>query len=115
MPRITLISVYVDDQDKALGFYTDVLGFVKKTEIPLGEARWLTVVSPEDVDGTEAARARRTSCSAALQASAPGRWHPLHILRRRRRERRARATPRARCALHAGAARCRTGDDRGVR
>ena len=53
MPRITLISVYVDDQDKALRFYTDVLGFVKKTEIPLGEARWLTVVSPEDVDGTE--------------------------------------------------------------
>jgi catechol 2,3-dioxygenase-like lactoylglutathione lyase family enzyme len=53
MPRITLTSVYVDDQDKALRFYTDVLGFVKKTEIPLGEARWLTVVSPEDVDGTE--------------------------------------------------------------
>jgi catechol 2,3-dioxygenase-like lactoylglutathione lyase family enzyme len=53
MPRITVTSVYVDDQDKALRFYTDVLGFVKKTEIPLGEARWLTVVSPEDVDGTE--------------------------------------------------------------
>jgi catechol 2,3-dioxygenase-like lactoylglutathione lyase family enzyme len=53
MPRITLTSVYVDDQDKALRFYTDVLGFVKKTEIPLGEARWLTVVSPDDVDGTE--------------------------------------------------------------
>jgi catechol 2,3-dioxygenase-like lactoylglutathione lyase family enzyme len=53
MPRITLTSVYVDDQDKALRFYTDVLGFVKKTEIPLGEARWLTVVSPEDVEGTE--------------------------------------------------------------
>jgi catechol 2,3-dioxygenase-like lactoylglutathione lyase family enzyme len=53
MPRITVTSVYVDDQDKALRFYTDVLGFVKKTEIPLGEARWLTVVSPEDVEGTE--------------------------------------------------------------
>jgi catechol 2,3-dioxygenase-like lactoylglutathione lyase family enzyme len=53
MPRITLTSVYVDDQDKALRFYTDVLGFVKNTEIPLGEARWLTVVSPEDVEGTE--------------------------------------------------------------
>jgi catechol 2,3-dioxygenase-like lactoylglutathione lyase family enzyme len=38
MPRITVTSVYVDDQDKALRFYTDVLGFVKKTEIPLGEA-----------------------------------------------------------------------------
>lgn len=51
--RINLSSVFVDDQDKALRFYTQVLGFVKKTEIPLGEARWLTVVSPEDPDGTE--------------------------------------------------------------
>jgi catechol 2,3-dioxygenase-like lactoylglutathione lyase family enzyme len=51
--RINVTSVLVDDQDKALRFYTDVLGFVKKTEVPLGEARWLTVVSPEDQDGTE--------------------------------------------------------------
>ena len=51
--RINLTSVLVDDQDKALRFYTDVLGFVKKTEIPLGAARWLTVVSPEEQDGTE--------------------------------------------------------------
>jgi catechol 2,3-dioxygenase-like lactoylglutathione lyase family enzyme len=51
--RINLTSVLVDDQDKALRFYTDVLGFVKKSEIPLGEARWLTVVSPEDPDGPE--------------------------------------------------------------
>jgi catechol 2,3-dioxygenase-like lactoylglutathione lyase family enzyme len=51
--RITVTSVLVDDQDKALKFYTDVLGFVKKTEVPLGEARWLTVVSPDDPDGTE--------------------------------------------------------------
>nr|WP_238406508.1 VOC family protein [Rhodococcus aetherivorans] len=43
----------VDDQDKALAFYTDVLGFVKKTEVPLGEARWLTVVSPQQPDGPE--------------------------------------------------------------
>ncbi len=48
-----MTGVFVDDQDKALSFYTDVLGFVKKTEIPLGAARWLTVVSPEDPDGTE--------------------------------------------------------------
>lgn len=53
MPRINITSVYVDDQDKALRFYTDVLGFEKKTEIPLGDARWLTVVSPDDRDGTE--------------------------------------------------------------
>jgi catechol 2,3-dioxygenase-like lactoylglutathione lyase family enzyme len=51
--RINLTSVLVDDQDKALRFYTDVLGFVKKTEIPMGEHRWLTVVSPEDPDGVE--------------------------------------------------------------
>jgi len=51
--RITLTSVLVDDQDKALRFYTDVLGFEKKTEVPLGEYRWLTVVSPGDRDGTE--------------------------------------------------------------
>lgn len=51
--RIHLSSVCVDDQDKALRFYTEVLGFVKKNEVPLGEHRWLTVVSPDDPDGTE--------------------------------------------------------------
>ncbi|MEV7279509.1 VOC family protein [Streptomyces sp. NPDC093111] len=51
--RIHLTSVFVDDQEKALRFYTDVLGFVKKTEVPVGEDRWLTVVSPEAPDGTE--------------------------------------------------------------
>ena len=51
--RINLASVYVDDQDRALHFYTQVLGFVKKTEVPLGEHRWLTVVSPDDPDGVE--------------------------------------------------------------
>ena len=51
--KIVVTSVLVDDQDKALRFYTDVLGFVKKTEIPMGEAKWLTVVSPEDPGGVE--------------------------------------------------------------
>ena len=51
--RINLTSILVDDQDKALRFYTDVLGFEKKTDVPLGEHRWLTVVSPEDRDGVE--------------------------------------------------------------
>jgi catechol 2,3-dioxygenase-like lactoylglutathione lyase family enzyme len=51
--RINVTSVLVDDQDKALRFYTGVLGFVKKQEVPLGEARWLTVVSPEEPEGTE--------------------------------------------------------------
>jgi catechol 2,3-dioxygenase-like lactoylglutathione lyase family enzyme len=51
--RIVVTSVLVDDQEKALQFYTGVLGFVKKADIPMGEARWLTVVSPQDPDGTE--------------------------------------------------------------
>jgi catechol 2,3-dioxygenase-like lactoylglutathione lyase family enzyme len=51
--RITLTSVLVDDQRKALRFYTEVLGFVPKADVPLGEYSWLTVVSPEDPDGTE--------------------------------------------------------------
>ncbi len=51
--KIKLSSVFVDDQDKALKFYTEVLGFVKKADIPLGEAKWLTVVSPEEPNGTE--------------------------------------------------------------
>lgn len=51
--RIHLASVFVDDQDKALDFYTRILGFTKKTEVPLGEARWLTVVSPDEPNGTE--------------------------------------------------------------
>jgi len=51
--KIVVTSVFVDDQDKALQFYTTVLGFRKKTEIPLGEARWLTVVAPDDPDGIQ--------------------------------------------------------------
>lgn len=51
--RINVMSVMVDDQAKALQFYTEVLGFVRKREIPLGDHSWLTVVSPEDPDGTE--------------------------------------------------------------
>ena len=51
--RINLASVFVDDQAKALAFYTDVLGLVKKTDVPTGEFRWLTVVSPEAPDGVE--------------------------------------------------------------
>lgn len=53
MIRIHLTSVHVDDQDKALAFYTDVLGFEPKHDIPMGDHRWLTVVSPGDPDGTE--------------------------------------------------------------
>jgi catechol 2,3-dioxygenase-like lactoylglutathione lyase family enzyme len=51
--RINVTSILVHNQDEALRFYTEVLGFVKKKEIPLGEYRWLTVVSPDDPDGCE--------------------------------------------------------------
>ena len=51
--KIKLTSVYVDDQEKALRFYTEVLGFVKKADFSQGPYRWLTVASPEDQDGTE--------------------------------------------------------------
>lgn len=51
--RIKLTSVYVDDQDEALRFYTEVLGFVKKADFSQGPYRWLTVTSAEDPDGTE--------------------------------------------------------------
>ncbi|MFD2169772.1 VOC family protein [Tumebacillus lipolyticus] len=51
--KIKLTSVFVDDQDKALKFYTEVLGFVKKHEVPMGEVKWLTVVSPEAPDEVE--------------------------------------------------------------
>ena len=51
--KIKLTSIYVDDQEKALRFYTDVLGFVKKADFSQGPFRWLTVASPEESDGTE--------------------------------------------------------------
>ena len=51
--KIILTSILVDNQDKALKFYTEVLGFIKKTEIPMGETKWLTVVSPQSADGVE--------------------------------------------------------------
>jgi catechol 2,3-dioxygenase-like lactoylglutathione lyase family enzyme len=51
--KIGITNVLVDDQDKALKFYTGILGFVKKTEVPLGEHKWLTVVSKEAQDGVE--------------------------------------------------------------
>ena len=51
--KIKLTSVYVDDQEKALGFYTEVLGFAKKADFSNGPYRWLTIVSPEEPEGTE--------------------------------------------------------------
>jgi catechol 2,3-dioxygenase-like lactoylglutathione lyase family enzyme len=51
--KIVVTSVFVEDQDKALKFYTEKLGFVKKQDFPVGKFKWLTVVSPEDRNGTE--------------------------------------------------------------
>ena len=51
--KISLLSVSVGDQDAALAFYTEKLGFAKKHDIPMGDARWLTVVSPDDLEGPE--------------------------------------------------------------
>src|SRR5262249_13624577 len=62
--KIKLTSVYVDDQDKALRFYTDVLGFAKKADFSNGPFRWLTVVSPDEPNGTELQLALNNSPAA---------------------------------------------------
>jgi predicted enzyme related to lactoylglutathione lyase len=62
--KIKLISVYVDDQEKALSFYTGVLGFVKKADFSQGPFRWLTVASPDDPNGTELQLARNDNPAA---------------------------------------------------
>jgi predicted enzyme related to lactoylglutathione lyase len=51
--KIIVTSLFVQDQEKALEFYSEKLGFIKKTDVPVGEYRWITLVSPEDQDGTE--------------------------------------------------------------
>lgn len=53
MMKIIVNSIFVQDQDKALEFYTETLGFVKKHDIPIGEFRWIALVSPDEQDGTE--------------------------------------------------------------
>src|SRR5579859_5223268 len=75
--KIKITNLYVDDQDKALRFYTDVLGFAKKTDVGAGGYRWLTVVSPDEPDGTElhletnADPAAKTFQQALFQGSKP--------------------------------------------
>nr|WGD72823.1 methylglyoxalase [Bacillus subtilis] len=51
--KIIVTSIFVQDQDKALKFYTEKLGFIKKEDVPMGKFRWITLVSPDDQDGTE--------------------------------------------------------------
>jgi predicted enzyme related to lactoylglutathione lyase len=62
--KIKLMSIYVDDQDKALQFYTGVLGFAKKADVTQGPYRWLTVASPEEPQGTELQLARNDNPAA---------------------------------------------------
>jgi predicted enzyme related to lactoylglutathione lyase len=63
--KIKITTIYVDDQEKALRFYTDVLGFVKKTDFSKGSYRWVTVASPEEPDGTELQLALNNNPAAA--------------------------------------------------
>jgi len=75
--KIKLTSVYVDDQDRALRFYTEVLGFVKKADFGNGGYRWLTVASAEDPDGTELQLAANTNPAAkAYQQAIFGQGQP---------------------------------------
>src|ERR1051325_5695139 len=62
--KIKVTSIYVDDQEKALRFYTEVLGFAKKADFSQGQFRWLTVASPEEPDGIELQLARKDSPAA---------------------------------------------------
>ena len=81
--KIKLTSVYVNDQDRALRFYTEVLGFARKADFSNGPFRWLTVVSPEEPDGTELQLAlkqqpRRQGVSAGDLPTESARGHVLH-------------------------------------
>src|SRR6478672_11488813 len=84
--QIKLTQVYVDDEDKALRFYTEVLGFVKKSDFSQGPFRWLTLASPEDPDGTELQLAlnNNPAAKAYQQAIFPARSACGHVLHRLR-------------------------------
>ena len=69
--RINLTSVLVDDQERALRFYTEVLGFVTKHDVPLGEHRWLTVVSPQDPDVPGASESGGAARNPDIESPAP--------------------------------------------
>ena len=113
--RIKLTSIMVDDQEKALQFYTDVLGFTKKHDIPVGEYRWLTVVSPEGPNDIELAGAQ---CQSGRQSVPGGDVCPRHTDRRVRGQRpraRVRATHRKGRRVHTTTRAGRAGRNRRVR
>ena len=102
--KINLASVFVDDQDKALGFYTETLGFVKKTEVPAGEFKWLTVVSPEDPDGVELLLEPSDHPAVKpFREAIVADGIPLYLVRGRQRAGRVRAAERARREIRAAA------------
>ena len=83
--RINVTSVFVDDQDKALGFYTDVLGFVKKTEIPLGEDRWLMWSHPRIPTAPNCCWNPMVTLPSGRSRRRWSRMDPRRLVRRRRR------------------------------
>ena len=90
--KIKVTTLYVDDQDKALRFYTEVLGFVKKTDFSQGPYRWLTVTSPEEPDGTE--------LQLALNNNPAAKTYQQAIFLHRRPAGRLRADEGPRCRVH---------------
>ena len=77
--KIKVTSVHVDDQDKALRFYTEVMGFAKKADVRQGPFRWLTVASPEEPEGTELQLALNEPRGQSVDVSTgPARGHVLH-------------------------------------
>src|SRR5947207_14782092 len=99
--KIKLTTVYVDDQDKALHFYTEVLGFDKKADFSQGPFRWLTVVSPDEPDGTELQLALNNNPAAKTyqEGHIPARPARSHVLYRRC-QRRLRAHQSTRRRVH---------------
>ena len=99
--KIKVTSVYVDDQEKALRFYTEVLGFVKKTDFSQGPFRWLTVASPEEPDGTELQLALNNNPAAkAYQQAMFQQSQPAAMFYHRRPAGRLRAHESARRRVH---------------
>ena len=99
--KIKLTSVYVDDQEKALRFYTEVLGFTKKADFSNGPFRWLTVASPEEPDGTELQLALNDNPAAkAYQQAIFQQGQPAAMFYHRRRQGRLRAHQSARRRVH---------------
>ena len=111
--RIKLTSVHVDDQEKALRFYTEVLGFVKKTDVGQGTYRWLTVASPEEPEGTELQLALNDDPAAkAYQQATFQQDQPAAMFFTDDVQGRSRAREGARCRVHHAADRRDRVEDR---